>query len=176
MYYAACSDVTEGPSMVDFYRKLAPAVPGRILVFNGDTDPCVSYEGTRAAIAQVGFAVEDAYRPWFFNATAASPRFLVDDKPILFGPSLTAEAAGPQLGGLVVDYAHGLSFATVHGSGHMVPQFRPRAALTFIAHVVANASLAPPVPGDAALAAMTDDAFATFLDAWVAKAQGPPFV
>jgi carboxypeptidase C (cathepsin A) len=29
----------------------------------------------------------------------------------------------------VVDYSHNMSFVTVHGSGHMVPQFRPQAAL-----------------------------------------------
>ena len=39
--------------MIDFYRELAPALEGRIVVYNGDTDPCVSYEGTRNAIEQV---------------------------------------------------------------------------------------------------------------------------
>ena len=176
--YSACSDVDarDAPSMIDFYKRLAPALSGRILVFNGDTDPCVSYEGTRTAVARVGFSEENAYRPWFFNATAADPKFLTAEKPLLYGPSLATDASGPQLGGHVVDYEHGLSFATVHGSGHMVPQFRPRAALTFIEHVVKNASLAPPLPADAEIAAMTDAAFATFLDAWVDSAQGAAYV
>ena len=61
-------------------------------VFNGDTDPCVSYEGTRTAIEKVGYAVVPGgpslsvgvscaslraplprghYRPWFYDKTAA---------------------------------------------------------------------------------------------------------
>ena len=53
--WAACNDAApEGtPSMVDFYRHLAPRLRTTI-VFNGDTDPCVSYEGTREAIEAVG--------------------------------------------------------------------------------------------------------------------------
>jgi len=177
--YAACSGIArdaENPSMIDFYAYLAPKLPGAILVFNGDTDPCVSYEGTRTAIKEVGFAEVNAYRPWFFNATAAAAAFITEKKDILFGPDLSTEAAGPQLGGHVVDYDHGLSFATVHGSGHMVPQFRPRASLTFIAHVLKNAPLAPPLPGDAELAAMSDDDFDAFLDTWVGDAQTAAYI
>ena len=42
-----------------------------------------------------------------------------------------ASQAGPQFGGQIVDYEHGLSFTTVHGSGHMVPTFRPRECTEF---------------------------------------------
>ena len=47
--YAACnSDYEPGTwSMVDFYRNIAPRM-SRTVVFNGDTDPCVSYEGIRS--------------------------------------------------------------------------------------------------------------------------------
>jgi len=161
--------------MIDFYRDLAPKLPGKIVVYNGDTDPCVSYEGTRNAIAKVGFKVVSPYRPWFFNFTAATPDFLAK-KDLLFGPSLSPEAGGAQFGGEIVDYEHDLSFATVHGSGHMVPTFRPRAALQLIEHVVSDSAFAPPVPDDASLAAMADDAFDKFLDAWVDKAESPAFV
>ena len=68
-----------------------------------------------------------------------------------------------QFGGQVTDYEHGLSFVTVHGSGHMVPTFRPRAALTLLRHVVENSTFAPPVPSDAALAAMGGPEFDGFL-------------
>ena len=40
------------PSMVDFYRYIAPKLK-RTVVFNGDTDPCVSYEGTRTALESI---------------------------------------------------------------------------------------------------------------------------
>jgi serine carboxypeptidase-like clade 1 len=175
--YAACNDAAPSgtKSMVDFYRDLAPALPGKIVVYNGDTDPCVSYEGTRTAIEKVGFPTVQPYRPWFFNFTAAAPAVL-QQKDLLFGPSLSLQSGGAQYGGEIVDYAHGLSFATVHGSGHMVPTFRPRAALKLIEHVVRNTSFAPPVPGDAALAAMSDAAFDSFLDSWVDKAEAAAYV
>ena len=64
----------------------------------------------------------------------------------------------------------------MHGSGHMVPQFRPRAALTMITHVLRNESLAPPLPSDAAIAAMSDADFDAALDAWTALAQTAAFL
>lgn len=119
--YAACNEASRPgvPSMIAFHRKLAPSLK-RTLVFNGDTDPCVSYEGTREAVRQVGFpeVKGGSYRPWFFNASAAAESVL-RAKPLLFGPSLALQPGGAQMGGSVVDYAHGLSFLTVHGSGHM---------------------------------------------------------
>ena len=174
--YAACNAyATPGsPSMVDFYRNIAPRVKGSVLVYNGDTDPCVSYEGTREAVIQVGFdeVPGGAYRPWFFNAAAASSDVL-GNKPLLFGPSLTDINSGPQMGGHVVDYEHGLSFATVHGSGHMVPQFRPRAALTMLEAVIKGTPLAPLIATDEDILSMSDEAFDGFLDQWtdLAKSQ-----
>jgi serine carboxypeptidase-like clade 1 len=203
--YDACNGAPtpdDPRSMVDFYRELAPALPGKVVVFNGDTDPCVSYEGTRTAIEAVGFNVTQPARPWFFNFSAASADVLAR-KDVLFGDLLSATAAGAQFGGQVTDYEHGLSFATVHGSGHskpprdrtrdlwqptrppslmvprslrgwpVVPTFRPRAALQLIAHVVQNTSFAPDVPE---LGAMSDAQFDTFLDRWVADAKTASFV
>ena len=45
----------------------------------------------------------------------------------------------------------------MHGSGHMVPTFRPRAALQLIRHVAGGTPLSPEVPADAELRAMSDD-------------------
>ncbi len=175
--YAACNDAAPAgaDSMIDFYRRLAPQLPGKIVVYNGDTDPCVSYEGTRVAIEKVGFATRQPYRPWFFNATASSADFLAR-KDLLFGPSLSMVAGGAQFGGEIVDYEHGLSFATVHGSGHMVPTFRPRSALQLLEHVVYGSEFAPEVPSDAALAGMSEAEFSKFLDMWVVEAESVDFV
>uniref|UniRef100_A0A7S3BDD8 Carboxypeptidase n=1 Tax=Prasinoderma singulare TaxID=676789 RepID=A0A7S3BDD8_9VIRI len=174
--YSACNaDAHPGArSMVDFYRDIAPRVAGSVLVFNGDTDPCVSYEGTRDAIQnKVGFDLLEggAWRPWFANWTAASRDFL-DAKDLLFGPALTTQAAGPQLAGLTMDFDHGLSFATVHGSGHMVPQFRPRAAYRMMEGVLTGAPLAPLLPADAAIAAMSDAEWSDEMDKWTDVAKG----
>ena len=45
--WGACNeDAAPGtPSMVDFYRYVAPRLPGPTIVFNGYTDPCVSSKG-----------------------------------------------------------------------------------------------------------------------------------
>ena len=214
--YDACNqgEITVDKSMVDFYRELAPALRGKIVVFNGDTDPCVSYEGTRTALERVGFKITQPMRPWFFNESAASAAFL-QQKDLLFGPSLALVGAGAQFGGEVVDYEHGLSFATVHGkqysspnpnpnpnpssnpnpnpnpspdpnpnpnphqvhgSGHMAPTFRPRAALQLLRHVLEDTPFAPPVPADAVLAAMADADFDEFLDEWVVTAESSQYV
>jgi len=171
--YAACNSAApEGaPSMVDFYRKIAPRLK-RTIVFNGDTDPCVSYEGTRTALEQVGFAALEGhqYRPWFYDHQEAVLSTL-REKPDLFGPDLGLSPSGPQMGGHVVDYEHNLSFVTVHGSGHMVPQFRPQAAEMLLRRLLSGEPFAPPLPTDAELAAMTDDAFDSILDAWTNKSK-----
>lgn len=63
-------------SMVDFYKAIAPKLRTTI-VFNGDTDPCVSYEGTRAALATVFPELPGgSYRPWFYNAAETTEAFL----------------------------------------------------------------------------------------------------
>ena len=58
----------------------------------------------------------------------------------------------------------------------MVPTFRPRAALQLIEHVVYGSPFAPPVPADAALAALSDADFDSFLDSWVDTAESVKYV
>ena len=116
-----------------------------------------------------------ADRAWFFNYTNAELK-LLQRKDLLFGPSLSLQAGGSQYAGSIVNYEHGLAFATVHGSGHMVPTFRPRAALQMLQHVVHNTPFAPPVPADAALAKMSEAEFDDFLDKWVMTAKGAGYV
>ena len=64
----------------------------------------------------------------------------------------------------------------MHGSGHMAPTFRPRAALQLLRHVLEDTPFAPPVPADAALAAMADAEFDHFLDQWVVTAESSQYV
>ena len=169
----ACNSAApEGtPSMIDFYRNIAPRLTTTI-VFNGDTDPCVSYEGTRQAIKEVGFneTVGGAYRPWFFNATATTEAILAE-KPLLYGPDLSLVEAGAQFAGHVVTYEHNLHFVTVHGSGHMVPQFRPRVAFKLMSNLINNEEFAKPLLDDGKLESMTDDAFDAWLDTYTVAAK-----
>lgn len=169
--YNACNKAPDKPSMVDFYRRIAPKMTTTI-VFNGDTDPCVSYEGTRTAIEKVGFGILPGghYRPWFYNKSAAAIETLTQ-KPNLFGPNLELRPAGAQYGGHVVNYEHGLSFATVHGSGHMVPQFRPQSAERLLNRLLSGGLFAPLLPTDSELTSMDDDAFDQFVDGWTDSAE-----
>jgi cathepsin A (carboxypeptidase C) len=175
--YAACNgDVKPGtPSMIDFYREIAPQLDVT-LVFNGDTDPCVSYEGTRVALTRVGFAEVDGggARPWFYNHTASTVVEL-EAKATVYGPDLSLTATGPQMGGLIVNYEHGLSFQTVHGAGHMVPQFRPQASLHQMAKVLSAKPFTPLLPLNASLANMTDAAYDAALDKWTLAAKAAPY-
>jgi serine carboxypeptidase-like clade 1 len=178
--YDACNDDVpkEGAlSMVDFYRKIVPKLPSGVWVYNGDTDPCVSYEGTRTAVKRIGFSELDGggYRPWFYNHTAA-PLSVIQEKAVMFGPDLLLQNTGAQFGGEVVNYEHGLAFVTVHGSGHMVPQFRPQAALHMLTMLLRGKELSPLLPLNATLTSMTDDDFSDAMDKWTDKAKVHPYV
>jgi len=178
--YDACNwneeIVLKGTSMVDIYREIVPKLE-RTWIYNGDSDPCVSYEGTRLAVKQIRLEELDggSYRPWFYNHTAASLAVLAG-KAANFGPNLVAQNLGAQFGGEVTDYAEGLKFVTFHGSGHMVPQYRPQAALHFLRKFLAGEPLAPLLPANATLAALGDHKFATAADAWTEAAMKAPFV
>jgi cathepsin A (carboxypeptidase C) len=176
--YDACNEapVEHAPSMIKFYNYLAPKLKA-IWVYNGDTDPCVTYEGTRTAIKRVGFPEVDggSYRPWFYNHTAASMEVIME-KAAMFGPDLLAVATGAQFGGEVVNYEHNLAFVTVHGSGHMVPQFRPQAALHMLSKLIKLRPLSPLLPTNQTLTDSCEMGFRKMMSNWTEKAKKCPYV
>jgi serine carboxypeptidase-like clade 1 len=179
--YKACNEDVEGDdssvlSMLDFYAKIVPRLKVT-WVYNGDTDPCVSYEGTRTAISRVGFPEVDGggYRPWFYNKTATTIQVL-EEKPAMFGPDLLLQSTGAQFGGEIVSYEHNLSFLTVHGSGHMVPQFRPQAALHMLTKLISYEELSPLLPSNATLAKICNEAFEKKMNEWTEQAKSSPYV
>jgi len=177
--YDACNwgdDILLNISMVDIYKEVVPKLE-RTWIYNGDTDPCVSYEGTRLAVKQIGMNELDGggYRPWFYNQTAASMEVLMG-KSALFGPNLVAQNMGAQFGGEVVDYDEGLAFVTHHGAGHMVPQFRPISTLVFLKAFISGNMLAPLVSNNKTLAKFSDENFYKSMEAWTDSARGPPYV
>lgn len=89
----------------------------------------------------------------------------------MFGPDLELRDAGAQLGGQIVNYEHNLSFATVHGSGHMVPQFRPQSAERLLDRLLTGNPFAPLLATDKELGAMSDSDFEAFVDTWTIKAR-----
>jgi carboxypeptidase C (cathepsin A) len=93
-------------SMVPIYKFLL-ANKVKVLIYSGDTDFAVPYTGSEFWTSSMGLTVTGtAWRQWSFK-----------------------DALGNQVAGYVTDYSEGLTFATVKGSGHMVPQFKPIPAL-----------------------------------------------
>ncbi|CAM6092547.1 unnamed protein product [Calypogeia fissa] len=76
----------------------------KALIFSGDHDMCVPYTGSEAWTKAMGYEVVDEWRPWF---------------------------VGRQVAGFTQAYANKLTFATVKGSGHTVPEYKPEEALAF---------------------------------------------
>lgn len=71
----------------------------RMLKFSGNTDGAVPTTGTRNWIDSMNVDIHEEQRTWFIP-----------------GQSTAA--------GVITEY-DGLTFATVHGAGHMAPQFKP---------------------------------------------------
>jgi carboxypeptidase C (cathepsin A) len=94
-------------SMIPIYQQLSGS--DRMLVYNGDTDGCVNFMGSQDCVAAVGNKLEADWHPWHFT-----------------------DSAGPQVAGYVTNYNMNLSFVTVRGAGHMVPQWKPQQALLML--------------------------------------------
>jgi len=75
----------------------------RFLKYSGDTDAAVPTTGTKWWIDSLKWDVLSDWRPYI----------LPDGKD------------GKVMGGYIIEY-DGLTLGTVHGAGHMTPQFKPR--------------------------------------------------
>lgn len=65
---------------------------------------CVPFTGSEAWTRSMGYRIIDEWRPWF---------------------------VGDQVAGYTQGYDHNLTFATIKGSGHTVPEYKPREAFAF---------------------------------------------
>jgi len=93
-------------SMVPIYKYLL-ANKLRVLIYSGDTDFAVPWTGSAYWTSSMSLTPKGGeWRQWSFK-----------------------DALGSQVAGFVTDYAEGLTYATIKGAGHMVPQFKPIPAL-----------------------------------------------
>ncbi|KAK6122205.1 hypothetical protein DH2020_044051 [Rehmannia glutinosa] len=90
-------------SMIKYHKNLTSR-GYRALIYSGDHDMCVPFTGTEAWTRSVGYKTVDEWRPW-----------MVTD----------------QVAGYIQGYENNLTFLTVKGSGHTVPEYKPREALEF---------------------------------------------
>ncbi|KAK6136788.1 hypothetical protein DH2020_029458 [Rehmannia glutinosa] len=100
-----------GPSsMFPIYRRLM-ASGLRILLYSGDVDSIIPVTSTRYSIAAMGLKVKKPWVPWYAGDSN--------------------EVAGYRV---IYD---GLSFATVRGAGHLVPQSKPSRAFALLKKFIA---------------------------------------
>jgi len=113
-------NITE-PSLVPYYRHLASETKLRVLIYNGQADACVPYNGNEQWISMLeeqGILQEvKAWEPWFTTHNRTAAGYITRYKPT----------------GSQKDFV----FQTVRLAGHMVPQFQPEAGFTMFSHFLA---------------------------------------
>ena len=82
----------------------------RVLIYNGDVDPGCNYLWAEASVEKFGLAIHEDWRPWVYEDSRV----------------------GEQLGGFVTAYQQNVTFTTIHGAGHMSPQWRPEAVYNML--------------------------------------------
>jgi len=89
-------------SMVPIYAALLKN-KFRVLIYSGDTDFAVPWTGSAFWTNSMKLTpTGGVWRQWSFR-----------------------DRDGTQVAGFVTDYKEGLTYATIKGAGHMVPQFKP---------------------------------------------------
>jgi len=105
--WAICTDQINYNSIIDstlpYYVELMKQGK-QILIYSGDTDGAVPYRGTELWTSSLNLTLNNDWRQWFMDTDF-----------------------GSQVAGFVTEY-QGLTFATIKGAGHMVPQYAPEAA------------------------------------------------
>ncbi|XP_027334977.1 serine carboxypeptidase-like 20 [Abrus precatorius] len=102
-----CTDIIsfdhDAGSMIKYHKNLT-SKGYRALIFSGDHDMCVPFTGSQAWTRSVGYKIVDEWRPWMSNN---------------------------QVAGFTQGYDKNLTFLTIKGAGHTVPEYKPREALDF---------------------------------------------
>ncbi|KAJ8899307.1 hypothetical protein K2173_018281 [Erythroxylum novogranatense] len=97
-------------SMIKYHKNLT--LRGlRALIFSGDHDMCVPFTGSQAWTRSMGYKVVDEWRPWTSNR---------------------------QIAGYTQGYENNLTFLTIKGAGHTVPEYKPKEALDFYSRFLAG--------------------------------------
>jgi len=90
----------------------------RIMIYNGDADPCVPYTGdmswTKDMVAKLGLRVESDWHTWSVNDVVA---------------------------GYNIKWSKDFQFVTVKNAGHMVPQYKPAQAFEMFKRFLSNRDL-----------------------------------
>lgn len=93
--------------VISWYKEIIAEGKLRVLVYNGDTDPCINSYQAQNWTRNLGFAETQSWRPWTLDGCQS-------------------------MGGYVTRYENNFDFVSIKGAGHMVPLHRPQATLEFI--------------------------------------------
>ncbi|XP_044473198.1 serine carboxypeptidase 1-like isoform X2 [Mangifera indica] len=90
-------------SMIPYHKSLT-SQGYRALIYSGDHDMCVPFTGSQAWTRSLGYKKIKGWRSWTSKG---------------------------QIAGYLQEYDHNLTFLTVKGAGHTVPEYKPQEALDF---------------------------------------------
>jgi len=97
-------------SLLPYYKtQIIPFI--RVMIFNGDADCCVPYNGNEWWTSTLGIPQTTGWTQWLVNN---------------------------QVAGYVTKYQDGFEFVTVKGAGHMVPEYKPQQALEMFSRYLKN--------------------------------------
>lgn len=101
------------PDLMPFYYEVAKETSMRVLIYNGDTDPSINSFEAQNWTSSLGLREVAEWRPWTLDGKS-------------------------YLGGYVTRYEGNLDFLTIRGSGHMVPEYKPKATFEFLQRWLKN--------------------------------------
>jgi len=90
--------------LTGFYKDINGKL--KVLIYNGDTDPAITSFAAQNWTSQLGFKENEAWRPWTLDGCR-------------------------RMGGYVVRYNRSFDYLTIRGAGHLVPRYKPAAAIAF---------------------------------------------
>jgi len=105
-------------NLLPFYAHVARETKLRVLVYNGDTDPAINSLAAQNWTRAIGLEQRARWRPWTLDGRE-------------------------RMGGYVTQYEGDLTFLTIRGAGHMVPEYKPAASLEFLGRWMRGDKLQP---------------------------------
>lgn len=114
--WTVCADISydhDAGSMLPYHKYLLNE-GYRALIYSGDHDMCVPFTGSEAWTRSMGYEVVTDWHPWFTNN---------------------------QVSGYAIVYGKNLTFVTIKGSGHTVPEYKPQEAFNFFKQWLSGESL-----------------------------------
>jgi hypothetical protein len=101
-------------SLLDLYNETLTKSGLRIMQYSGDADPCVPYVGTERWIESLRMPIQIPWRPWRVDSEVAG-------YALRYKTAERDEDTGKGTGYF--------DFVTIRDAGHMVPRYKPAAAL-----------------------------------------------